>query len=386
MANSKLMKTLFGTDKPLTVIPGALLALAVMLVSVWLADALGGFFKAQFNLDKSPVSTFLLAIIVGMVVRNVIPLPKQVDAGIKFCVAKLLRLGIMFLGIRLSVLAAAKIGIVAVVVVVLCISAGIAVSLLLARLFGVSDRLGTLIAAGTGICGVSAIVATAPTIDAKEEETTYAISTITIFGLLATIVYPYLAELVLHLNPAQAGIFLGTAVHDTSQVTGAAYIYDQLWNQSASKIAITTKLVRNTFLMAVVPLCAIMYARRQAKAASEVVEKINVWKYFPMFVLGFLGFALFRSIGDIFAEGESGRFLFWNSEAWSSLCGMIKTWAKNILAVAIAAAGLSTQFKKLKQLSLKPFMIGMAAALTVGALSYILVTVLQGPIAKMIGG
>ena len=321
-----------------------------------------------------------------MLLRNIIKFPKIFEPGFKFCVAKLLRLGIIFLGIRLSILAIAKIGLVAVIVVVICITSGIVLVSLFARAFKVSNRLGTLIAAGTAICGVSAIVATAPTIGAKEEETAYAISTITIFGLVATLVYPYLAELVLKLNLGQAGIFLGTAVHDTSQVTGAAFIYDQIWNREVSKIAITTKLVRNTFMMAVIPILSVMYARRNSMdqatdGVPSAVKKVNVLKLFPTFVLGFLAFAIFRSIGDVFAGGQSGRFLFWGSpESWSSFYSVVAEAATYLLSIAIAAAGLSTQFSKLKQLTLKPFLIGLLAAVSVGLISFILVQILRGPI------
>jgi uncharacterized integral membrane protein (TIGR00698 family) len=382
----KILNTLFGTEKVLTVIPGALTAIAVMLLSLLAAKYLGEFFKAQLNLHQSPVSTFLLAIILGMLLRNIIKFPKIFEPGFKFCVAKLLRLGIIFLGIRLSILAIAKIGLVAVIVVVICITSGIVLVSLFARAFKVSNRLGTLIAAGTAICGVSAIVATAPTIGAKEEETAYAISTITIFGLVATLVYPYLAELVLKLNLGQAGIFLGTAVHDTSQVTGAAFIYDQIWNREVSKIAITTKLVRNTFMMAVIPILSVMYARRNrmdqaTDGVPSAVKKVNVLKLFPTFVLGFLAFAIFRSIGDVFAGGQSGRFLFWGSpESWSSFYSVVAEAATYLLSIAIAAAGLSTQFSKLKQLTLKPFLIGLLAAVSVGLISFILVQILRGPI------
>jgi uncharacterized integral membrane protein (TIGR00698 family) len=382
----KLLKNLFGTEKVLTVIPGTLVAVAVMLLSLLAAKYLGELFKAHFNLQSSPVSTFLLAIILGILLRNIIRFPKIFEPGFKFCVAKLLRLGIIFLGIRLSILAIAKIGLVAVIVVVICITAGIVLASLYARIFKVSNRLGTLIAAGTAICGVSAIVATAPTIGAKEEETAYAISTITIFGLLATLLYPYIAELVLRLNLGQAGIFLGTAVHDTSQVTGAAFIYDQIWNREVSKIAITTKLVRNTFMMAVIPILSVMYARQNSKAGDPAAgnpdaKRVNVLKLFPTFVLGFLAFAIFRSIGDAFTAGQSGRFLFWGSpESWASFYSGIKEAATYLLSIAIAAAGLSTQFSKLKQLTIKPFLIGLLAAVSVGLISFILVQILRGPI------
>ena len=123
------------------------------------------------------------------------------------------------------------------------------------------------------ICGVSAIVAAAPAIDANEEETAYSIGTITLFGILATLLYPYLTELVFRLDVFQAGFFLGTSIHDTSQVTGAALMYDQLWgNQSAggltgADIAITTKLVRNSFMMIIIPLLGYLFHQNQNSAA-----------------------------------------------------------------------------------------------------------------------
>jgi uncharacterized integral membrane protein (TIGR00698 family) len=319
-----------------------------------------------------------------MLLRNIIKFPPIFEPGFQFCVAKLLRLGIIFLGIRLSIVAIAKIGLVAVIVVLICITSGIVLASLYARAFKVSNRLGTLIAAGTAICGVSAIVATSPTIGAKEEETAYAISTITIFGLLATLVYPYISELVLRLNLGQAGIFLGTAVHDTSQVTGAAFIYDQIWNREVSRIAITTKLVRNTFMMAVIPILSVMYARRTSDA-DQATGKVNVLKLFPTFVLGFLAFAIFRSIGDVFARGETGRFLFWGSpESWSAFYSGVKDAATYLLSIAIAAAGLSTQFSKLRRLTIKPFLIGLLTAVSIGLISFILVQILRGPINALI--
>ena len=381
----KFSKTLFGTEKVSKIIPGTLIAIAIMIVSLLLATILGDFFKSQFNLKKSPVSAFLLVIIFGIVVRNTVHLPSSFEPGIKFCVTKLLRLGIIFLGIRLSIFAVAKIGVIAVVVVIICIISGIMVSNMFARLFGVSNRLGALIAAGTGICGVSAIVATSPVIGAKEEETAYAISTITIFGLIATLSYPYLVELILNLNVAQSGIFLGTAIHDTAQVTGAAYIYDQLWLKEASKIAITTKLIRNTFLMAVIPVCAIIYARQQKNTGDSESKKVSILKLFPVFVLGFLGFVFFRSMGDMFITEKSTYFLFWSSpESWTQFCTFIKSMAKYILAIAIAGAGLSTQLKKLKKLTFKPFLIGLMAAITVGLVSYVLVTIFYNPITSLV--
>ena len=387
MEKRRICKILFGTECAATVIAGTVFTIFVMAVSLTAGKYLGLFFKTQFHLDKSPLSTFLLAIILGMIVRNSFRLPESFEPGIRFCLTKLLRLGIILMGIRLSIVAVARIGLLAVGIVAVCIASGIVVSSLLARWFGVSDRIGTLIAAGTGICGVSAIIATAPTIGAKEEETAYAVSTITVFGLMATILYPFLVEWVFRFDAGQAGLFLGTAVHDTAQVTGAAYIYDQLWMKDVSTVAITTKLVRNSFLMVVVPLCAVLYARNTASEGAAGSRKVKIRKLFQFFVLGFVILALFRSVGDLFVSGESGRFLFWRSGgSWESFHGTVKTLAETVLICAIAGAGLSTQFAKLKTLSFKPFVIGLIAAMTVGIVSYFLVTLFHDPIRALVSG
>jgi uncharacterized integral membrane protein (TIGR00698 family) len=378
----KLLILLFGTENVFTIIPGTLLGIGVMLAAQAASDYLGIFSKNQLHMSHSPVSMFLLAIILGMATRNIFRLPAIFEPGISFCVKKLLRLGIIFLGIRLSIMAVAKIGLVSLLVASLCVLSGLIAAYYLSRLAGVGSRLGILIASGTSICGVSAIVAVSPCINAREEETTYAISTITIFGLLVTLIYPYIIEMVFHLVPAQAGVFIGTAIHDTSQVTGAAYIYDQLWGTEISQVAITTKLIRNMLMTAVIPILAMAYAKSKDRVNDSKLK--GVWKYFPKFVLGFLAFALFRSIGDFFTGQGNDGFLFWTSaESWGGFCLTVKTAAKYLLAVAITGAGLCTRFDKLKKLSYKPFLIGLAAALIVGCVSLILVTLLKGPIVSL---
>lgn len=382
-----LLYLLFGTEKIGQLIPGVLLSMTVMLTAMFLSTQLGGWIKSQFHLSKSLVSMFLLAILLGMVVRNGVRLPALFLPGIKFCLAKLLRLGIIFLGIRLSVMAVARIGAVSLAIAAVCVLTGLIAASWLSRAFGVGSRLGTLIAAGTSICGVSAIVATSPCINAREEETAYAISTITIFGLLVTIIYPYLVELLFHFNIGQAGIFLGTSIHDTAQVTGAAYIYDQLWQTEVAQVAITTKLVRNMLMVAVIPLLALLYARKGEETCKLVGKPGKIWQYFPKFVFGFLAFALFRSLGDWQMSQAGHSFLFWSSpETWSSFYLFIKGAAKYILAIAITAAGLSTQFDKLKKLSFKPFLIGLLAALIVGGVSFLLVTIFSSPIRVLLMG
>ncbi|MFP4206945.1 MAG: YeiH family protein [Spirochaetaceae bacterium] len=385
-----LSEAVLGTERPLTLIPGTLLAALIAGASFLLAESLGAGLARVLQLEHSPVSTFLLAIVLGMAVKNVVPLPSGFEAGLRFCLAKVLRAGIVLLGIRLSIVAVIRIGVVAALIVIVCVVTAILLTALFARWFGVSDRLGTLIAAGTSICGVSAVVAVSPAIGALEEETSYAISTVTIFGVVATLLYPYLAELGFGLSVGQAGLFLGTAVHDTSQVTGAAFIYDQLWAREVSRIAITTKLVRNALMVAVIPLLSVAFARRAAASGAGPGEggaRPSVWKVFPVFVLGFVALAVFRSVGDAMVAGDAGRFLFWSgADSWSGFHEEVKQVASYLLSLAIAAAGLSTDVAKLKRLSLRPFLVGLVAAVAVGVVSLLLVSGLGGVIAAQIGG
>lgn len=398
MRKIRLTNSLPGTDDLRRLLPGTLVAVAVTAFSFLLAELLGTGLAWWFDLDHSPVSTFLIAIVLGMIVKNAVPLPAGVEPGFRFCVSRVLRVGIILLGIRLSLVAVLRIGVVAALIVVICIVTAILVTGLLSRWFGVSGRLGTLIAAGTSICGVSAVVAVSPAIGAREEETSYAISTITVFGVLATLLYPYLAELAMGLSTAQAGLFLGTAVHDTSQVTGAAFIYDQVWGRNVSRIAITTKLVRNTLMVVVIPFLSIAYARQAAADGSanptEAVAaddqgakagpggRASLWSAFPVFVLGFLALALFRTVGDAMLAGDAGAFLWWTTpESWAGFHAGVKQTAAYLLSLAIAAAGLSTDFRKLRRLSIRPFLIGFVAAAVVGLVSFLLVTVFAATIA-----
>jgi uncharacterized integral membrane protein (TIGR00698 family) len=251
-------------------------------------------------------------------------------------------------------------------------------TLFVTRKLGLPERLGTLIGVGTGICGASAIVATGPAIDAREDEVAYAVGTITIFGVMAMFLYPYLSHLILSLSHVEAGIFMGTSIHETAQVAGAGIIYDQLWlgqsqavTTTGADVAIVTKLVRNAFMALVIPFMAYTYVRRHSSTSRK---KVNIISLFPVFILGFIAMAVLRSLGDYFVVSKS---LLWNAEAWSSLCSMVKQWAGYFLAVAMAGVGLGTDIKKLKKLGAKPFWVGLCAAVSVGVVSLLLIKILS---------
>jgi uncharacterized integral membrane protein (TIGR00698 family) len=364
---SRISEALFGTRRPLEVVPGLLVAAAVTVAAHLASAGIGTLIGGKAN----PFGPILLAVLLGLAVGNLVRLPAVFRPGISFGVRKLLRLGIILMGIRLSILAVLRIGAVAVGLVALCILAALVLTIGLAGRIGISRKLGALIAAGTSICGVSAIVATSPAIGASEEETAYAIGSITLFGLLATLVYPYLVELLLRFDVIKAGFFLGSAIHDTSQVTGASLIYDQLWGHrtagglTGSEIAVTTKLVRNTFLIAVVPFLASWSARhRETRAAGTA--RLGMKDYLPLFVAGYVLLALVRTLGDL-AFGSA-------SAAWTGIHTGIGELATYVIAVAIACVGLHTDVRKMAGLGWKPLVVALAASAAVGVVSGALVT------------
>ena len=370
---SALEKALLGVrfDQVHTLLPGllvaALLAWASIRLCTWVGCDLLGF-------AKTPISAVTTAILLGLILNNVLPLPQFLRPGLTFAVKKVLRLGIMMLGIRLSVFDALQLGLTGVPIVVGCILSALLLTSLLSRWLKLPERLGTLIAVGTSICGVSAIVATGPAIDAEDEEVAYAVSVITLFGILATFVYPYAAYFIFRGNPVAAGLFLGTAIHDTSQVTGAALIFSDVYALPRGvDVATVTKLVRNVFMAVVIPFMALYYARRSGTAESGPSKRTRIVKLLPLFVIGFLLFATFRSIGDAGINAGGRAFGLWGDVAWKGLHGWIKHWAVNLLVVALAGVGLSTSARILRGLGIKPFLAGLGAALGVGAISIALI-------------
>jgi uncharacterized integral membrane protein (TIGR00698 family) len=360
-------------------LPGVGLALGLAWVGYKFSEAIGQ--RLHFAPGKSPVSPITLAVILGLIIRNSVGVPKSYEQGLRLCIKTVLRLGIVILGLTLSVKAIGRDVLAGLPVVVICIATALIVITYLNRALGLSRRLGTLIAVGTSICGVSAIVATAPVIGAEEDETSYAVACITVFGLIALIAYPFLAHALFHGDPKQAGIFLGTAIHDTSQVTGAGLAYAQQYKSDlAMKTAVTVKLVRNLCMGLLIPLMAVLYRRGETDAGTRVRQAWH--QIVPLFVIGFVLMACVRSLGDTTAGAAGPAFGFIPRAAWfgtnsdTGLDHAAKFYVSWLLATALGAVGLGTGFAKLKGLGWKPFSVGFAAALLVGAVSTILIKVL----------
>lgn len=345
-------------------VPGVLLAAALVAAASLVADAL----NAAFGY-RGLVSHIMAAIVLGLLAGNLAAIPAACAPGLKFCLTKVLRLGIILMGFRLSLVDAARIGAWGVPIIVGCIATGLAASAYFTRLLELPRRLGTLLAVGTSICGATAIVAMAPAIEADEQEVAYAVANITVFGIAAMLAYPYLAHALFDGNAVMAGLFQGTAIHETAQVAGAALIYDQTFGggmqPGAADIAIVTKLVRNVFIAAVVPLAAWAYARR-AVAGAAPGARMGALRLFPVFILGFIGMAALRSLGDAGLASGGLALRAWSAGAWQQAAATVGNGATYALAMAMAAVGVNTRAESLKGLGVQPFYVGLVTSLLVG--------------------
>ena len=341
---------------------GIALCLITALLAIYLSDIIG---VVILGFEKSPFSPIIFAILLGLIINNMAVKLIKLEPGYKFCIKYLLKLGIIFLGIRLSLLDFVQYGSNSLIVIIPCILSSIIVITLLKNKFDVSENLSLLIAVGTSICGATAIVALAPSINAKKTEITYAIANITVFGLLAMFFYPFIANNVFS-NDLSIGLFLGSSIHETAQVAGSGLIYaEQYSRQDVVGIAMLTKLVRNTLMVIVIPYLA-------HRSLSNNNKKQNVSNIFPYFIIGFIVFGLVRTFGDYYFLNQNDSVI----NNWNLIVHYIKKSAEFLLIIAMAAIGYNTNLKYFKKLGIKPFYLGFIAASMVGLISISIISLL----------
>ncbi len=336
--------------KYLVIIPGIILAFVLYTLSQGFNNILG---IELLGYNKSPISTAMIAILLGMFFGNIFKIRDNFQKGLDFTREYILKLGIICLGIQLKPFEFLDFGKIAIPLIIVCIVSVLIVIKLLIKKLKIPTRMAYLISIGSTVCGTTAIMATAPVIKANKSEVSYAIANITLFGILSMLIYPYFANFYFNGEPLLIGLFLGTSIHETSQVAAAGLIYEQQFNSPETlNIATVTKLIRNTFLIIMIPLFAFLYNRGQTNSKNYSIIGI-----FPYFVLGFVGMILLRNIGDEIYSSNSN---------WIESINFIKISSKIFLTMAMAAIGLSTNLKDIKNMGYKPFIVGFIAMLTVG--------------------
>lgn len=319
-----------------------------MVVMSVLALFLAKTFKQYVGI---PLEASLVAILLGLLLRNAVGIPQHCEAGVK-AFEKLLVVGIVLIGATLNIKTLMSEGARLFLVVVLTMKLSFIVIYLLARWFRLSEGLASLLAVGTTICGGTAIAIVSPLIKAKEEETSYAIGVVALWGLLAIIIYPKVAAF-FGASDFVFGVFAGTSIHSTPQVVGAGFIYSEM----AGKTATAVKLVRNCFLLPVALGMATWASKRQKKKQNEKASFIDVARIFPWFLFGYFILAAMNTSGFLSAE----------------VIAACKTAGKFLILVGLAGIGLNTHFSAFRSVGLKPLVVGFMASVVVGVFSLTLI-------------
>ncbi len=336
---------------------GVGLAAGVSLLATFGADWIA---ESLLGLSGNPISAVVLAIVLGMAISNGTGWARSGASGLRFCSTTILRLGIVLLGFRLSLLAAGRFTLAALPFVLFAIAAGISVVRLFGSRFGLSRTLAGLIAIGTSICGATAIVATAPLLRARDSEVGYAVTCVTVFGIAAMFGYPILAHAIFPAEPQLAGLFLGASIHETAQVAGAGVMYETRYGApEALDVATVTKLVRNLSMLALIPLVGILFAGKRGENSPSWLRMI------PWFVVGFAACSALRTLGD---------HLFPGAAAWEQMVSFFRHAAETCLLLAMAGVGLQSSFVGLRRIGFRPFAFGLLTALVTGAVSLSLIT------------
>jgi uncharacterized integral membrane protein (TIGR00698 family) len=300
-------------------------------------------------------------------------LPKTLQPGIKFSVKKLLPVGIVLLGARLNFRELLRVGAQGLLLSVLETAVALLLLLLLTYLMKLPRKLGVLLGIGTAICGGTAIVATAPVIEAEEKDVVFSVATVTLLGLIGMFALPVIGHF-LDLSSKAFGIWAGLAIHQTPQVIAAGFAYSpsgQPYSPIAGETATIVKLARVCLLAPVVFIVGLVYARQKLKRTGVSERKnINYAHLFPVFVLGFLAMALLNTVGLLpkitmhIAESS----ILSAGDRQVNLAAMFEQISKFCIVISMAGVGLETKFASMRQTGLKPFVASLVAVLIVAGL------------------
>ncbi len=312
--------------------------------------------------SSGAVSAVLCAIALGILWRNVAGLGTRAEPGVEFAGETLLRIGIALIGFRLTLMVLGETSMTAVPVVIACVAVALMATVGLGRLLGVAAGIRRLLAAGTAICGCTAIIAVAPLIRAQKADVGIAIACIVLFGSMAMVGYPWLAGAVFGPESLPAGMFFGASIQDTSQVVGAALIYGEQFDApDVVAIAGLTKFLRTFGLLVLVPAAAMWMARSEPLPATDQPRDLRR-RALPWFVMVFIALTIVRTGGDYLA-----RSLADFSDLWEQLLAAAQNLSELLLLCGMAAVGLGITFSHLREAGWRPVFLSFLAASTTGA-------------------
>jgi uncharacterized integral membrane protein (TIGR00698 family) len=331
-------------------LPGLFLLFAIGYGGKFIEQAIARFGKTH-HLTLPNVEYVLWAIVLGLVIANTTGVPAVFSPGIA-TYEFWLKMGIVLLGSRFLLGDVVKLGGVSLILVIVELSVSIAFMHALGRIFKLRPKLTSLLAVGSSVCGVSAIIATKGAIDADDEDASFAIAAILSLGAIGLFTFPLIGHL-LHLNDLSFGLWAGLGIDNTAEVVAAGALY----SDAAAKVAVLAKTARNAMIGFVVLGYALHWARKQH--TERVSNKAAfLWAKLPKFVLGFL-FISALATAHVFNKNELTSLS--NLSRWAFL-------------LTFAGVGLRTNFSDMRNQGLRPFIVGALgetaiALLTLGLVS-----------------
>ena len=298
----------------------------------------------------------VFAILIGMVITLVMPRKDWCHSGVAFTSKKVLQYAVVLLGFGMNLSEILAKGKQSLPIILSTISISLIVAFVLYKALRLKKNSAILIGVGSSICGGSAIAATAPVIQASDEEVAQSISVIFLFNILAALIFPTLGGL-LGLSDTGFGLFAGTAINDTSSVTAAAAAWDGIHGSNTLDAATIVKLTRT---LAIIPITLVLALMRTRQAKQEDGAKISLKKIFPFFVLFFVLAAVITTVCQLPA----------------SVTGPLKDLSKFLIIMAMAAVGMNTNIVQLVKTGGKPILTGFCCWVAIAAVSLGMQTVL----------
>ncbi len=329
---------------------GFLLCLAIAVPS-W-------FLGKQFPIIGGAV----IAIIAGMIITLFIKNQTPFESGVKFTSKKILQWAVILLGFGMNLTVILQTGKQSLPIIVCTIATSLVIAFLLHKAMHIPGKISTLVGVGSSICGGSAIAATAPVIDADDEEVAQAISVIFFFNVLAALIFPTFGKIIgFAVDTGEAfGIFAGTAVNDTSSVTAAASTWDSMWGLGSATLdtAVTVKLTRT---LAIIPITLVlaMLRTRNEKRNGDSGKKVSMKQIFPFFILYFIAASVITTIA-VSAGVDAGVFT------------PVKELSKFFIVLAMSAIGLNTDIIKLIKTGGKPIVMGFCCWIGITGVSLLM--------------
>ena len=318
------------------------------------------FLGKRFPIIGGPV----IAIIAGMIITLFWNDKGRADSGIKFTSKYILQAAVVFLGFGLNLSVVLQTGRQSLPIIICTISTALIIAFILHKLMKIPGNISTLVGVGSSICGGSAIAATAPVINADDDEVAQAISVIFFFNVLAALLFPIFGKMIEFdtLSGEAFGIFSGTAINDTSSVTAAASTWDSMWNLGTQTLdkAVTVKLTRT---LAIIPITLVL-AIINAKRSNDNQSGFNLKKSFPIFIIYFIVASIITTIAL-------------NAGVPSHSFAPLKDFSKFCIIMAMAAIGLNSNLIKLVKSGGKPIILGGICWIGITAVSLMMQHILK---------